>query len=78
MRMLRWDMPARKVPPHPYRDSALLYAGAAGVVVAVTALTGGNVRTAAIVAPAVFVVATAYSWWRWRQRIRAETKAEEE
>jgi hypothetical protein len=27
-------------------------------------------RTALIIAPLLFVVATGYSWWRWRQRER--------
>jgi hypothetical protein len=73
---LRWDGPPPSRPAHPYRDSAVVYALLAGVVVGVTALTGGNVRAALIVAPTLFVVATAYSWWRWRQRERAEAESE--
>jgi Flp pilus assembly protein TadB len=72
---LRWDGTPRTIPKHPYRDSAILYAVLAGVVVGVTALTGGNMRAALIVAPVLFVVATAYSWWRWRQREREETES---
>jgi membrane protein implicated in regulation of membrane protease activity len=77
MRRLRWDPAPRKLPAHPYRDSAIVYAVLAGVLVGVTALTGGNVRTAAIVAPALFVAATAYSWWRWRERIRQREREAE-
>jgi hypothetical protein len=69
-RKLRWDATPRTVPEHPYRDSAIVYAVLAAIVVGVTALTGGNIRAALIVAPALFVVATCYSWWRWRQRER--------
>ena len=69
-RKLRWDGTARTMPKHPYRDSAIVYAVLAGVVVGVTALTSGNMRTALIIAPLLFVVATGYSWWRWRQRER--------
>jgi Flp pilus assembly protein TadB len=69
-RKLRWDGTPRTVPRHPYRDSAIVYAVLAGIVVGVTALTGGNMRAALIVAPLLFVVATAYSWWRWRRRER--------
>jgi Flp pilus assembly protein TadB len=74
-RKLRWDGTPRTIPKHPYRDSAILYAVLAGVVVGVTALTGGNMRAALIVAPVLFVVATGYSWWRWRQREREETES---
>jgi len=73
-RKLRWDGTPRTVPRHPYRDSAIVYAVLAGIVVGVTALTGGNMRAALIVAPLLFVVATAYSWWRWRRRERGEAE----
>ena len=73
-RKLRWDGTPRTVPRHPYRDSAIVYAVLAGIVVGVTALTGGNMRAALIVAPLLFVVATAYSWWRWRLREREEAE----
>jgi hypothetical protein len=73
---LRWEGTPRRKPGHPYRDSAILYAILAGVVVGVTALTGGNMRAALIVAPMLFVIATAYSWWRWRQREREESEEE--
>jgi Flp pilus assembly protein TadB len=72
-RKLRWDGTPRTIPKHPYRDSAIFYAALAGVVVGVTALTGGNMRAALIIAPVLFVVATGYSWWRWRQREQEET-----
>ena len=72
-RKLRWDGTPRTIPKHPYRDSAIVYAVLAGVVVGVTALTGGNMRAALIIAPVLFVVATGYSWWRWRQREQEET-----
>jgi len=73
-RKLRWEGTPRTVPRHPYRDSAIVYAVLAGIVVGVTALTGGNMRAALIVAPLLFVVATAYSWWRWRRREREEAE----
>jgi drug/metabolite transporter (DMT)-like permease len=69
-RRLDWDDPnARRPPRHPYRDSALLY-GAMGLVILLVAwLTGGSVARAAVVAGAAFVGATAWSWWRWRERL---------
>jgi hypothetical protein len=69
VKKLRWDSP-RPVPRHPYRDTAILYAVLAGLVIGVTALTGGDVRRSVIIAVALFFGATAYSWWRWSQRIR--------
>ena len=54
----------------PVPRQAIAYAVLAGIVVGVTALTGGDVARAAIIAFALFVGATAYSWWRWRERIR--------
>jgi membrane protein implicated in regulation of membrane protease activity len=52
----------------------IVYAVLAAVVVGVTALTGGNMRAALIIAPMLFVVATGYSWWRWRKREREEAE----
>ena len=75
-RKLRWEAAPRKIPAHPYRDSAVFYAILAGIVVGVTALTGGNMRTALILAPLLFVVATGYSWWRWRQREQQAAREE--
>jgi membrane protein implicated in regulation of membrane protease activity len=49
-----------------------MYAILAAAVVGVTALTDGNMRAALIIAPLLFVIATGYSWWRWRRRQRPE------
>ncbi len=66
----------RPLPAHPYRDSALVYGTMALVLVIVAALTGGDVVRALVVASAFFVVATPWSWWRFRTRIKAETAAQ--
>jgi hypothetical protein len=71
---LRWGGSQRRLPAHPYRDSAIVYGILAAIVIGVTALTGGNLRAALIIAPLLFVVATAYSWWRLRQREREEER----
>jgi hypothetical protein len=75
VKKLRWDSP-RPVPKHPYRDTAVFYAVLAGLVVGVTALTDGDVVRSVIIACALFLGATAYSWWRWHQRIREQTEGE--
>ncbi len=75
---LRWGGSPRRLPAHPYRDSAIVYGILAAVVIGVTALTNGNLGAALIIAPLLFVVATAYSWWRLRQREREEERTREE
>ena len=58
------------IPKHPYRDTAIAYGVMAGVLVLIAWLTGGDVVRAALVAFVFFVVATCWSWWRFRTRIR--------
>ena len=75
------------LPKHPYRDSALLYAGFAVVYLVIVGVTGGELlpkfhpRTdgwphfvigALPIAVVCFVLATSYSWWRIRERLEAE------
>jgi membrane protein implicated in regulation of membrane protease activity len=77
VRRLRWDSSERKIPAHPYRDSALLYGFLAALVVVVSVATGGDVVRAAVVAVVAFVIATAFSWWRWRARIQRQEERPE-
>jgi membrane protein implicated in regulation of membrane protease activity len=74
MRKLRWSGPDRSLPKRPYRDTAIFYAVLAAVVVVVAAATGGDIVKAVIVALAFFLIATAFSWWRWRERLRAKER----
>jgi membrane protein implicated in regulation of membrane protease activity len=55
-------------PRQPYRASALFHGGLAVVILIFAAITGGDLTKALIVAAAYFVVATAWSWFRFRQR----------
>jgi hypothetical protein len=73
---MRWDQPERPIPKHPYRDSVIVYAALAGVLVAIVVATGGDAVRGAIAAVAVFVASTAYSWWRWHEKLRAKSKEE--
>jgi membrane protein implicated in regulation of membrane protease activity len=59
----------RRLPKHPFRDSAIFYGVLAGIVVVVGALTSGDMVNAVAVALAFFVLATGYSWWRFRRRL---------
>lgn len=68
---------ATSLPSHPYRDAAIFH-GCLGVLIVVLAwITGGNGVRALGVAAAYFVVATAWSWWRFRQRARLAATSEE-
>ncbi len=59
----------RPIPAHPYRDTALVYGVMAALLVALAWLTGGDPARAVLVAVVFFVVAIAWSWWRFRRRI---------
>ncbi len=74
MKRLRWDSPhgGRPLPKHPYRDTAVLYAAFAVIVVVIATATGGSLVKAVITAIIVFVVATLWSWRMWRNRLREE------
>ena len=60
------------LPRHPYRDSAIFHGALATLLVAVAWLTGGGVGKALVVGVLYFVLATAWTWWRFRQRERRE------
>ena len=66
----------RPIPDHPYRDTALVYAGMAVLLVIVASLTGGQAVRAIFAAVIFFVLATAWTWWGFRKRIRARARAE--
>jgi hypothetical protein len=71
-RRLRWDLPERPLPKHPYRDSAILYGVLAGIIVAVGAATGGSVPRAIVTAAIFWVAAMGWASMRWRQRLRGK------
>ena len=62
------------LPERPYRDSVVLHAALALVVVAIALATGGGFVRALVVALGYFVLATAWSWWRFRERLRTEER----
>jgi hypothetical protein len=65
----------RPIPAHPYRDTALVYAGMGVLLVIVASLTGGQALRAIVAAAIFFVIATAWTWWGFRKRIRARDAA---
>jgi membrane protein implicated in regulation of membrane protease activity len=62
----------RPLPKRPFRDAFVVYAGLAGFVVAFGLLTGSGLVQTILIACAFLVLATAYTWWRLRQRIQRE------
>ena len=62
------------LPKRPFRDSAIFYGVLAVVFVIVCLITGRSIWIALPVAAACFLIATSYSWWRFRQRLEAEAK----
>jgi len=57
---------------HPFRDTVIMYAVLAIVIVVVAKLTGGSVARAMLGALAFFIAATGWSWWRFRRRPQQE------
>jgi predicted alpha/beta-hydrolase family hydrolase len=64
------DLPA---PPRAYRGSAVLHAILALVILVVAAISGGSLVKALLVAVAYFLVATGWTWFRFRQRASRAT-----
>jgi hypothetical protein len=71
---LQWGgVPEVPAPKNPYRDTLLVYGGLSVVIVIVSAVTGGSIGRAAVVAVLFFVVASGWTMYRFRARARAET-----
>jgi hypothetical protein len=73
-RRLSWGLPESPPPKHPYRDSVVLYGVLAVLIVLIAWATGGAVGRAAVIAGFFFVVASSWSLYRWRQRLREEAE----
>ncbi len=58
----------RPLPKRPYRDSVVLNIVLAALIVLISWATGGALGRAFVFAALYFVIATAWSWWRLRQR----------
>jgi nicotinamide riboside transporter PnuC len=72
-RRLQWGMvPDTPPPKHPYRDTLILYAVFAVIIVLVAWATGGGVLHAFVIAVLFYVVASGWSVYRWRLRLQEE------
>ena len=77
-RILRWPVEETKPLEHPYRDTVIVYAVLAVLLVVIAALTGYDVGDATAIAAAFFVAATAWSFLSWRRRLRKNAAQEGE
>jgi Flp pilus assembly protein TadB len=60
------------VPQRAFRDSAIFYAVLACAIVGFGVLTDNDLVQTIVIAVVFFVLATGYSWWRFRQRLARE------
>jgi membrane protein implicated in regulation of membrane protease activity len=69
---LPYDPGAKPLPRRPFRDSAIFYGVLAVIIVVVSAATGGGVARGVVAAVLFFLLALAWSWWRFRERLERE------
>jgi hypothetical protein len=65
------------IPKRPFRDSAIVNGVLAALLLLVAWLTGGSLARAVIYAIGFFLIATAWNWWRFRQRLAREEAAKD-
>ena len=70
-RRLRWgSAPPRPIPKHPYRDTLVIYAVLAAVLLGIALLSGTAFSRAIVIAALVFVASSGWSMLSWRRRLR--------
>ncbi len=75
MRKLRWPSHYAALPKHPYRDTAIIYGCMAAIVFVLGVATGRwSLWKVAALSVGFFLAATAYGWWRVREKIEAQEK----
>jgi Flp pilus assembly protein TadB len=76
--LLRWAAEEPKPIKHPYRDTMIVYAGLALVIVGFAVVTGGDLGRAILIAALFYVAATAWSllWWRRKLQQRRIAQAQ--
>jgi Flp pilus assembly protein TadB len=77
-RRYAWGVPEAPPTKHPYRDTMLVYAVFAVVIVLVAWATGGAVVRAIVIAAFFYVAASLWSITRWRMRLRRDAAAASE
>ena len=69
--------PQRRRSRRPYRDAALAYSGLGVVVIVIAYATGSSFLRSFLGGFAAAVLATAWTWWRLRQRERQADDSED-
>lgn len=67
--------PAPALTSHPYRHAAIAHGTLAVVIAGLGWATSSHVGRTMLMALGYFVVATSWTWWRYRERERRETAA---
>jgi hypothetical protein len=62
------------LPEHPYRSSAIFYGVLSAILLGVTYWTGGGMLRAVLVAAGFFVIATAFTWYRFRAKLEERAR----
>ena len=75
-KQIRRTTEAIPLPGHPYRDSAIFYGVLSAILLGVTYWTGGGMLRAILIAGAFFVIATAFSWYRFRSKLEERARKE--
>jgi nicotinamide riboside transporter PnuC len=71
----RRERELRPLPRRPYRDSFVLNVVLAAIILVLAWATGGDLVRALGFAAVYLVVGTAWSWWRFRERIAREGRS---
>jgi membrane protein implicated in regulation of membrane protease activity len=69
-RIFYWTVDEPRQLAHPYRDTMIVYAVLALIIVGLALLTGGSLGKAVVIAALFYVAATAWSLVSWRRRLR--------
>ena len=74
-----WKSPSHPPPAlsqHPYRHAAIAHGTLALVIAGLGWATSSHVARSLLLAVGYFVLATGWTWWRYRERERREARQE--
>jgi hypothetical protein len=60
------------IPDHPYRDSVLFHGALGLALVVLSAFSSQGLARGLLIGLGYFAAATAWSWWRFHSRIKAQ------
>ena len=79
MRKTSWGQgpashPAPALSKHPYRHAAITHGALATIIAALGWATSAHIGRTMLMALGYFVLATSWTWWRYRVRVRREAQ----